>query len=215
MTGKPAGTHDPAARTSREYWLDLAIRALVEDGIDHVKVQVIARKLGVSRSSFYWFFESLADLHDQLLAHWVAKNTDPIIERALRPAGDIIAAMLNVFECWVDIRLFDPKLDMAIRLWARRSPKVAAVVHASDARRLEAITTMFVTHGYGAEDARIRARVLYFTQIGHYALEVNEPPRVRHQNLVPYLRAFSGVEPSAQAIARFEAFMDENNLFDA
>eukprot|EP01035_Chromulina_nebulosa_P047914 gene47914-64986_t len=54
-------------KSTKEDWLALAIRTLVSDGIDHVKIQVIAKELNVSRSSFYWFFESLQDLHNQLL----------------------------------------------------------------------------------------------------------------------------------------------------
>ena len=84
-------------KSTKEDWLNLAIRALVNDGIDHVKIQVIAKELGVSRSSFYWFFESLQDLHNQLLEHWLKKNTGPIIERAMRPAPSIIRAIINVF----------------------------------------------------------------------------------------------------------------------
>ncbi len=107
-------------KSTKEDWLNLAVKALVSDGIDHVKIQVIAKELNVSRSSFYWFFESLQDLHNQLLERWLKKNTGPIIERAMRPAPTIIRAIINVFECWTDEELYDPRLDMAIRLWARR-----------------------------------------------------------------------------------------------
>jgi AcrR family transcriptional regulator len=213
MTEGRAGTDkEGPAHSRREDWLDLAIRALIDNGIDEVKVQVLARKLHVSRSSFYWFFESLKDLHDQLLDHWLSKNTGPIIERATRPAPDIMSAILNVFECWADESLFDPKLDMAIRLWARRSAAVRDIVQQADNRRLSAIAAMFTRHGYEARDAVVRARVLYFTQIGQYTLEVNEPMAVRHANLVPYLRAFSGQEPEAGHVARFEAFLRKNRL---
>jgi hypothetical protein len=36
---------------------------------------------------------------------------------------------------------------------------------------------VFAAHGYDAEEARIRARLLYLTRIGHYALDV-EPQQV-------------------------------------
>ena len=87
-----AQASEEGGRSSKEDWLNHAIRALVEHGIDEVKVQVIARELNVSRSSFYWFFESLKDLHSQLLDHWLRINTGPIIERANRPAPTIVPA---------------------------------------------------------------------------------------------------------------------------
>lgn len=191
-------TSEEGGRSTKEDWLNHAIRALVADGIDHVKVQVIARELNVSRSSFYWFFESLRDLHDQLLQHWLRINTGPIIERANRPAPTIIRAIINVFECWTDESLYDPKLDMAVRLWARRSDEVKAVVRLADSQRLEAVTAMFLRYGYEPEDALIRARVLYFTQVGHYVLEVDEDLETRYGHVAAYLRSFSGQEPSAE-----------------
>lgn len=191
---------EEGGRSTKEDWLNHAIHALVSEGIDQVKVQVIARELNVSRSSFYWFFESLKDLHDQLLDHWLRINTGPMIERANRPAPTIVRAIINVFECWTDDSLYDPKLDMAVRLWARRSDAVKAVVRLADSQRLEAITAMFRRYGYEPEDALIRARVLYFTQIGHYTLEVDEDLETRHGHVAAYLRSFSGVDPTEEDI---------------
>lgn len=123
-----ATTEQPEAetqgRSTREDWLKLALETLIRDGIDRVKVQIMAKQLNVSRSSFYWFFKSPQDLNDQMLDYWLAKNTGPIIQRALRPAQTITEAILNVFECWANENLFDPRLDIAVRLWARRDPDV-------------------------------------------------------------------------------------------
>src|SRR5687768_6173158 len=87
-------------RTTKDDWLNLAVQALIEDGIDRVKVQLIAHKLKVSRSSFYYFFKDTKDLQSQMVEFWLRKNTGPIIERAMRPADTIAQAILNVFECW-------------------------------------------------------------------------------------------------------------------
>lgn len=193
----------PHGRSTREDWLALAIDTLIRDGIDRVKVQIMAKQLGVSRSSFYWFFKSSQDLHDQILDHWLTKNTGPIIQRALRPAQTITEAILNVFECWMDERLFDPQLDVAVRLWARRDAGVHAVVSGADEQRLDALTRMFARHGYADGDAQVRARVLYFTQIGHYTLGITEDTEERLSRTRDYLRAFSGVEPAEHELKRF------------
>lgn len=196
---------------TRNDWLTLAIRTLVEDGIDEVKIQVMARKLDVSRSSFYWFFKSLQDLHDQLLQNWLQNNTNPIIERANRPAATINRAILNVFECWADERLFDPKLDMAVRLWARRQPSVREVVDEADRQRLEAITAMYRRYGYDEEIASIRARVLYYTQIGHFTLDPAETLDARVAHVPAYLITFSGQEPGPEDIEVFDEFIARLN----
>jgi len=200
----------PAGGKSTQFdWLSLAIETLVNEGIDQVKVQVMAKKLGVSRSSFYWFFESIQDLQNQLLSHWLSRNTDPIIERALRPAPNVVRAVCNVFECWVDPELFDPNLDAAIRYWGRRDPAVRSIVDQADTKRLEAVARMFMRYDYPEEEALIRARVLYFTQIGHYTLEVRENPEVRMSHLRSYLLTFTGHEPQPDDTASFRRLADQ------
>ncbi|WP_040456445.1 TetR/AcrR family transcriptional regulator [Hoeflea sp. 108] len=206
---KPAeeASIDGSSRTSKQDWLDLAIKTLIEDGIDQVKIQVMARKLDVSRSSFYWFFESLGDLHEQLLQNWLRSNTDPVVDHALRPAPSINRAILNVFQCWIDDRLFDPQLDIAVRIWARRDPSIRAVIDEADKRRIEAITAMYQRYGYDEENAFIRARVLYFMQIGHYTLDVDEALDVRVSHVPAYLLAFSGQDAEPEDIAAFDEFV--------
>lgn len=193
-------------RTTKEAWLDLAIDALIRDGIDRVKVQIIAKKLDVSRSSFYFFFKSTKDLHEQMLELWLKKNTGPIIERAMRPADTITRGILNVFECWVDASLFDPQLDIAVRFWARRSKTVKAVVAQADDQRVEALTKMFNRHAYQGEEALIRARVLYFTQIGHYTLEISENMMERFTHVESYVRVFSGRDATPEEMESFRRF---------
>lgn len=190
-------------RWGKEDWINLAIEALVSEGIDQVKVQVMAKKLGVSRSSFYFFFDSIQALQEELLETWLRRNTGSIIERAMRPAPTVTKAVLNVFECWVDRSLFDPRLDNAVRYWARRDSHVRDVVEAADDQRVSAITRMFVRYGFAEEEALTRARVLYFMQIGHYTLEHRESLASRLSHARSYVLTFTGVEPSQGEVDAF------------
>lgn len=202
-----AAVPDGSSRTTKQDWLDLAIQTLVEDGIDQVKIQAMAKKLDVSRSSFYWFFESLQDLHDQLLQAWLRRNTDPVVDHAQRAAPNINRAILNVFQCWIDDSIFYPQLDTAVRIWARRDTSIRTVIDEADRRRIEAITAMYQRYGYDPENAFIRARVLYFMQIGHYTLDVDEALDVRVSHVPAYLLAFSGQQAEPGDIAAFDEFI--------
>lgn len=194
-------------RSTREDWLNLALQTLIRDGIDRVKIQVMARQLNVSRSSFYWFFRSPQDLHEQMLDYWLTKNTGPIIQRALRPSRTISEAILNVFECWADEELFDSHLDIAVRLWARRAPTVLKVVASADQQRLDALSGMFRHHDFSEDEALVRARVLYFTQIGQYTLDIRENLLVRLARTRAFLYTYSGQEPTDKELARFKAIV--------
>jgi AcrR family transcriptional regulator len=207
------GRSRPAAvgnvKATREDWLEAALDTLISDGVESVRVLTLGQKLGVSRSSFYWYFESRQDLLDQLLELWRNKNTRFIVERALRPAPSITQGVLNVFECWVDQRLYNPRLDFAIRAWARHSADVRAIIDDADNERLEAIHQMFLRQGYHEPDAFVRARVLYFMQIGYYSLEIMEPMKNRLSLVPAYLRSFTGREPLEGEVEAFAKFVEE------
>ena len=116
---------------------------------------------------------------------------------------------MSIFECWVDERLFDPRLDFAIRAWARRSPAIRRALDEADEERVNAIRDMFMRHGYEEEDAFVRARVLYFMQIGYYSLELNEPMSSRLAHVASYLRSFTGQEPPAEDIEDFSRYVEK------
>ena len=192
-------------KVTREDWLELAAEVLVEHGVNHVKVLTLANRLGVSRSSFYWYFRSREDLLDQLLARWEGQNTRAILAHAARPARDICEAVMHLFECFIDPDQFDPRLDFAVREWARRDGEVRTRLDAADEARIAAIRDAFVSHGFEAVEAFTRARVIYFMQIGYYALVENEPFEARFSLLPHYLTAFTGVEPDPVAMDAFLA----------
>jgi AcrR family transcriptional regulator len=194
-----------SGKVSRPEWLDVALDTLRNDGIDQVRVLSLAQRLGVKRSSFYWYFQSRKNLLDEMIGAWSARNTASIVERAGRPAATITAAVLGIFECWSDERFFDPKLDFAVRAWATRDVAIEAAVVSADQIRLDAIDAMFARHGF--EDSLVRARVLYYTQVGYYALGIDEPISVRLGYAPAYLRALTGREASATELADFATFL--------
>jgi AcrR family transcriptional regulator len=201
---KPAQSGN--VKATRDDWLDLALNALAIEGVDHVTVLNLSERLGVSRSSFYWYFKNRDELLDALLDRWDRLNTRSIVSQAEEPAETVNQAVGNVFRCWVNPAIFSPRLDFAVREWARRSASVRKALDRSDRVRGEALKAMFVRFGYEDEDAFVRARVLYYMQIGYYALDLREPMETR-LNLTPhYLKAFTGVAPSKAEIDAFRAY---------
>ncbi len=191
--------------TSREDWFAVALETLVNEGIERVKVVTLTEKLGASRSSFYWFFRNRNELLAALLAAWGRKNTAAIVERAARPAASIGEAVLNVFECWLSAEIFDVRLDQAVRDWARNDANVAAALKAADEARIEALRAMFAAQGYPEVEDFIRARVLYLTQIGYYAIGAAEDRETRLAYVQHYLVALTGRQASERELARFQA----------
>jgi AcrR family transcriptional regulator len=193
-------------KATRDDWLDLALSALAVEGVAHVTVLNLSERLGVSRSSFYWYFKNRDELLDALLDRWDRLNTRSIVSQADESAGTVNEAVCNVFRCWVNPDIFSPRLDFAVREWARRSASVRKALDRSDRVRTEALKGLFVRFGYDDEDALVRARVLYYMQIGYYALDLDEPIEAR-LNLTPhYLKAFTGAAPSEAEVVAFRAY---------
>ena len=193
-------------KATRDDWLDLALSVLAAEGVAHVTVLDLSERLGVSRSSFYWYFKDRDELLDALLDRWDRLNTRSIVIEAETPAANVNEAVCNVFRCWVNPAIFSPRLDFAVREWARRSAKVRKALDRADSERTAAIKALFARFGYPDEDALVRARVLYFMQIGYYALDLKEPLEAR-LNLTPhYLETFTGRAPSEADLASFRDY---------
>src|ERR1700704_5530085 len=81
--GKARKAREPLGR---EAWLDTARRALIEEGTAGGEVNKLAKRLGVSRGGFYWFFKSRKQLLDELLKLWADTST-LLFDRILQPRG--------------------------------------------------------------------------------------------------------------------------------
>jgi AcrR family transcriptional regulator len=192
-------------RGSREVWLAAAKQAFLETGLDAVKIQPLATRLNISRTSFYWFFKDRNALLDALLGAWDTQNTGAFVDATTAYAETITEAVLNLIVVFHDEELFEPQLDFAVRGWAHQSDDVMARVNAADERRLDAIRKMFERFGFSVEDADVRARTVYLTQIGYISMQVEESQAVRMARVPGYVKTFCGHAPRQSELARFHA----------
>ena len=193
-------------KVTRDDWLNLARDVLVHDGVGELKILPLSARLGVSRSSFYWYFKDREALLSALLAEWEERNTQTIVTQCGLPAVNICEAACNFFRCFVDPALFDPGLDFAVREWARRDAAVRGLIDVADDTRFQALTRMFSGHGYSDYDADARARIIYFMQLGYHALEMRESMEERMHRIKGFLKGFTGEEPDPAVMAEFKTF---------
>lgn len=169
-------------RLEAEDWIDAAKKALITGGIKSVSVNLIASKLGITRGSFYWHFSDRQELLDALVDDWLDTNNAALLE-AIEKAGengdptdfDIVGNL------WLEEKEFDPRYDSAMRDWARTDKKIDKVVRKTDSQRIDAFKKMFLSYGFREQEAWIRARILYYHQVGYYALNVRESTEERRK----------------------------------
>lgn len=199
-------TQPAHTKATRDDWIAAALARIDIQPIDQLKVLSLAGDLGVSRSSFYWYFTDPKELQDELLTVW-RQNTASIVERSERDADSIVSSVLAIYECWADASLYHAELDVAVRDWARRDSTVAELVREGDVIRLKALETMFLRHGADEAEATTRSRMVYHGQVGYYAVESNEATVDRLRYLPHYLLAITATEPSQDELDSFERFL--------
>lgn len=192
-------------RGSREGWLEAGYQALIDGGVDAVKILPLAKRLNLSRTSFYWFFEDREALLAALLDGWQDRTTRPLVDATTQYAESVSEAMLNVLSCFLAARVFDSRLEFAVRSWALQDEGVAARIRAADEARLAALTAMMARWGHDPVEADVRARTIYLVQIGYISMQVDEDIETRLMRIPAYVKIYAGCEPEAREIARFNA----------
>ncbi|MDO8419803.1 MAG: TetR/AcrR family transcriptional regulator [Rubrivivax sp.] len=163
-----------AARTSLtpETWIEAATAVLVDEGIDHVRVDVLAGQLGVTRGSFYWHFRDREDLLRRVLQAWSERATE-LLTRRLESASDgpreqLRDVMSLPFRGRAAARA--ARIELAIRAWARRDDMARQAVDAADASRIAYHTQVFAALGFAGEEAACRAFLLYSYEVAESLL---------------------------------------------
>lgn len=198
-------TIDSGWRGSQEGWLEAAYEALLESGVDSVKILPLAKRLNLSRTSFYWFFKDREELLNALIARWREKNTGNMVKRSEAYAESLPEAMLNVFDCWLDKDLFDSPFEFAVRSWALQSEDILEEVRRADQTRLEALIRMFMRFGYDETAADVRARTTYLVQIGYISMQAQEDIALRMKRIPEYITIYTGQTPRRNELDRFFA----------
>ena len=183
------------ARLSADDWVTAALEVLVSDGISAVKVLPLAKRLGVTRGSFYWHFENHEALLNRLLEVWEETNSGSII-RAATLEGSIVDRYVALMRCWLGFERFDPRLEVAVRNWGRSNPELWQKLRATDERRVDACVEMLAAEVSDPVMRLHRARTIYFLQMGWYELEVDEPMDARIEALTYYFDIYVGRSPT-------------------
>ncbi len=117
-------------RLDEAAWIDCALDVLAEHGIDGVRVEVLAKKLQVTKGSFYWHFKDRDALLEGMLNSWRRQATLRIITRVDQaeqtPAGRLRYLINLPFHG--QRAEHGANVELSLRLWSRRDPRAAAAL---------------------------------------------------------------------------------------
>lgn len=164
-------------------WIEAAFDALAEGGIEAVRVDPLAKRLGVTRGSFYWHFKDRDALHQAMLKQWRKWATYRIgdrLERAAPDAGERLRRTLALPHAGPHATRA-AAIELAIRQWGRRDAEAAQAVQLIDKHRLSYYAKLYAELGHSEAEARKRAYLFYAALMSQAFIVTDAHTDVRDQ----------------------------------
>ena len=177
-------------------WIETGLAELAEGGIDRVRVEVVAERLGVTKGGFYRRFKDRRALLDAILDTWSAGRVAAINKQmALGSAspGERLKSVIKLYSERVSAQ--GMAIELAIRQWARSDKTAAAAVARVDAQRLKNVEDLYHKMGLAAEDAQARAVLFYSFIFGQSLLFLEQAPRKRASLIAACADALTKTKP--------------------
>jgi AcrR family transcriptional regulator len=168
-------------RTPQSTWIEAGLQALAAGGPDAVRVDLLAKDLGVTRGGFYWHFSSRQVFLDALLDAWEHRSTDDVLERVEEEGGDARHKVQMAGTLTFSKELLP--IDLAVRDWARRERSVATRLRRVDNRRMDYLRKLIGTFSDDPDDVEARGMLAFSLAIGSHFIAAEHDGRTRPQVL--------------------------------
>ncbi len=152
----------PRVQLDRDAWVLAATDVLADDGIAGLRVEVLAKRLKVTKGSFYWHFQDRRDLLMAVLQTWRDGRIRDIVKQTRAQSGRELEQIYHVIDVYSASRSRrGAMIELAVRDWARRDADAAAIVAEVDEMRLRCARELFLACGVPMDEASSRCMLLY------------------------------------------------------
>lgn len=160
-----------------EDWIAAGWRALSRGGPAAVRIEALARDLGVTKGSCYGYFADRAALLAAMLAQWRERSGGALIARVEAQRGTPQQRLWALIETVIREGARSP--EPALRGWGRSDPAIRAALEALDRQRLGYLEGLFGSMGFPATDADARARLCYLALVAEHQLGLTADTEAR------------------------------------
>jgi AcrR family transcriptional regulator len=167
---------DPRA----DKWIEAGLAEMARHGIDGVRVEVLAKNLGVTKGGFYRRFKDRPALLDGILRSWSAGRVAAIEKQTSlgdATARERLRGLIRLYAERINAQAM--AVELAIRQWARADAGAAAAVATVDAARLKNVAQLYRAAGLTQEEADAQAFLFYCFIFGQSLLFLDRGPRQR------------------------------------
>ena len=165
-----------------EIWIEAGLAEIARTGIDGVRVEVLAKNLGVTKGGFYRRFRDRAALLDGMLESWRTGRIAAIEKQTSldgASARERLRALIALYSERMNTE--GMSIELAIRQWARSDELAANAVASVDAARLKNVGHLYRATGLPPEEADAQAFLFYCFVFGQSLLFLERGPRKRAQ----------------------------------
>lgn len=142
-------------RNGAKVWIEATLDTIATEGADSLRIERLARRIGVSKGSFYWFFSNLDDLRFRALDHWKHHHNNVVFDRVETHGGCLTEKLILLVDAIFECKL--GRYDAAIRSWALRDATVDRFIQDIDTTRLAFLEDLFS----GMDDSEFKAHLFY------------------------------------------------------
>ena len=169
-------------RTPRSAWIEEGLRALARGGPEAVRIESLARDLGVTKGGFYWHFNGREALLSEMLDQWERVMVDEVIGSVEGEGGDARERLRSLFRLASSIgpRL---KVELAVRDWARREKAVARRLRRADNRRMNYLRSLFGEFCPDEDEVEARSLLTMALFTGNHFIAADHGKRSRAEAL--------------------------------
>lgn len=155
----------PKKIASEADWTELGLRFFAQGGPDALVVERLAKTIGSSKTSFYWYFKDRASYIDRIVDLWHERHTAAIIERQRKEGRDAkrsVKELLGVMFGSVQGGDF----LFHLRRLGLSEPRYAARLEEVERQRLRHMEGLLKQCGFAEERARDAAELAYHYYLG-------------------------------------------------
>ena len=173
------------ARLSAQDWEQGALELIAEQGVGALAVEALARRLGVTKGSFYWHFRNRDALLHAALERWEEHDEAEVLAK-IEPIDDPRERLRELFHRVA--REVQSHRIYAALLKALDHPAVLPLMTRVSQRRMQFLTDAYLQTSMPPKEALNRARLAYAAFVGFLQLNLAlGMPRLSHEEFDAYV----------------------------
>jgi AcrR family transcriptional regulator len=170
---------------SAEDWEREALELISEQGVQALAVEPLARRMGITKGSFYWHFTSRESLLEKALNRWEehdSRNLNRSLGEIDHPRDRLVSFFRRVGKEKLTHEVYSELCAAA------GHPQVEPVLERVANRRMKHLSTAFEELGMNAKAARYQARLTYSVYLGFLQLQKqHQTPSLSSEDFDAYI----------------------------